>query len=139
METDEKPGALNEVPGLWDLERRSWAQPSSKPGAIVVTGMFGGKRNLYVNALLAVRTNALHPGLKHFQAYGGCLAFTTSLDLEGNSLAFLEGAYPGSFNGADLHEHVTAAAIWMDEAITLLRVEPSWVSLSKFCRLVPRP
>ena len=34
-------------------------------------------------------------------------------------------AEAGSFDGTDMHEHVTAAAIGMDEAITLLGVEPS--------------
>jgi hypothetical protein len=33
-------------------------------------------------------------------------------------------AEPGSFDDTDMHEHVTAAAIGMDEAITLLSVEP---------------
>ena len=40
-------------------------------------------------------------------------------------------AEPGSFDGTDMHEHVTAAAIGMDEAITLLGVEPPNCTLSQ--------
>ena len=36
----------------------------------------------------------------------------------------------GSFDGTDMHEHVTAAAIGMDKAITLLGVEPPNSALS---------
>jgi hypothetical protein len=45
-------------------------------------------------------------------------------DLEGNSLAFSQLTKAGAFNGADMDEDVFAAALGLNESITLLRIEP---------------
>src|SRR5262249_30640212 len=45
-------------------------------------------------------------------------------DFERNALTFPELAQAGAFHGADMDEHVLAAALRLNESITLLRVEP---------------
>jgi outer membrane receptor protein involved in Fe transport len=46
------------------------------------------------------------------------------LDLVGDLLAFTQGSKPGTFNSADVYEHVIAAVIRLDEAIALGCVKP---------------
>ena len=45
-------------------------------------------------------------------------------DLILNVLAFIERAQPGPLNRGDVHEHILAAALRLDKAVTLGRVEP---------------
>jgi len=45
-------------------------------------------------------------------------------DFVGDLLAFTQGSKPGTFNSADVYEHVVAAVIRLDEAIALGCVKP---------------
>src|SRR5690606_13771013 len=47
-----------------------------------------------------------------------------ALDFVGNLLVFVEAAQAGLFNGGDVHEHVLAAVVGLDEAVALGGVEP---------------
>src|SRR5262249_50172262 len=51
-------------------------------------------------------------------------------DLERDTLAFSQLTQAGAFNGADMDEHILAAAFRLDESITLLRVEPFHCSVA---------
>ena len=62
--------------------------------------------------------------LDDFQVYSCHLAVTARLRLEGHLLVFIELAQPGSLDGADMHEHIVAPALWLDEAEAFLRIEP---------------
>jgi len=62
--------------------------------------------------------------LDDFQVYGCHLAVTAGFCLEGNLLVFIKLAQPGLFDGADMHEHIVASTLWLDEAETFLRIEP---------------
>lgn len=56
---------------------------------------------------------------------GGLLAAAlVGFHLVGNLLAFGEAAHAGPLDGRDVHEHVVAAVIRLDEPKTLLLVEP---------------
>src|SRR5215211_4270934 len=55
----------------------------------------------------------------------GLLAATpVSLNVIGDLLTFREAAHPGPFDGADVHEHILAALIGLNEAVALCFVEP---------------
>ena len=45
-------------------------------------------------------------------------------DLVGDLLAFTQRSKPGTLDGADMHEHIVAAVIRLDEAVTLGCVKP---------------
>src|SRR5215207_2148789 len=63
----------------------------------------------------------------------GLLAATpVGLNLIGDLLTLCEAAHPRTLDGADVHEHILAALIGLDEAITLLFVEPLH-STSRHC------
>jgi len=62
--------------------------------------------------------------LDDFQVYGCYLAVTARLRLKGNLLVFIKLAQPGLFDVADMHEHIVASTLWLDEAETFLRIEP---------------
>src|SRR5580700_9914958 len=60
-----------------------------------------------------------------FQILGGRLAgLAVDHDLERNTLAFTQLTQAGTLDGADMDEHVLAAAFRLDKSVTLLRVEP---------------
>jgi hypothetical protein len=61
-----------------------------------------------------------HSGL---EIDGGLFA-AVLLDLVGDFLPFMETVEPGSLNRADMDEYVFAAAVRLNEAITLCAVEP---------------
>jgi hypothetical protein len=50
-------------------------------------------------------------------------------NLEGNLLAFAEGVQSGALYRADVHEHILATVIRLDESETLLAIEPLHGSL----------
>ena len=54
---------------------------------------------------------------------GGLFA-SVLLDLVGDFLPFMETVEPGTLNRADMDDDVLAAAVWLNEAITLCAVEP---------------
>ena len=63
--------------------------------------------------------------LRRLEAASGFLARTrVALDFVGNLLVFIETTQAGLFNGRDVHEHVRAAVVRLDEAEALLGVEP---------------
>src|SRR6185295_2490101 len=45
-------------------------------------------------------------------------------DVEGDLLTFVEGAHAGALDGADVHEHVSAAGVRLNEAEAFLVVKP---------------
>src|ERR1700691_1276656 len=45
-------------------------------------------------------------------------------ELVGQLLAFVQARHPGALHRADVNEHILAAVVRLDEAITLLRVKP---------------
>jgi hypothetical protein len=51
-------------------------------------------------------------------------AHLISLDLERDLLTFRQPGQACPFNGADVHEHVIAAIVWLDKAKALLAIEP---------------
>src|ERR1700733_13103924 len=54
-----------------------------------------------------------------------CLAaLAVELRFERKLLAFVERAHAGALDGADMHEHVVAAVVRLNEAEALCRVEP---------------
>jgi hypothetical protein len=55
---------------------------------------------------------------------GGGLALLAALDLVAQFLAFPQAAEPGHLDRRDVHENVFGAVIGLNEAITLLRIEP---------------
>jgi hypothetical protein len=65
------------------------------------------------------------------QILGGRLAgLAVHHNLERDTLTFSELTQAGAFNGADMDEHILAAAFGLDESITLLRVEPFHCSVA---------
>src|SRR5690606_18102586 len=46
------------------------------------------------------------------------------LKLERQLLAFVQRVHAGALDGRDVHEHIVAAVIRLDEAVALGRVEP---------------
>ena len=64
----------------------------------------------------------LEVGCLHLSAFGG--------NIEGYPLAFVERRKAGTFDRADVNEHVRAAIVRLNEAETLLRIE----SLHFACR-----
>jgi hypothetical protein len=44
-------------------------------------------------------------------------------------LSFVEAVHPCAFDGADVHEDILAAIVWLDEAKALLAVKPLYDSL----------
>ena len=61
--------------------------------------------------------------LFQFQIFRCALAAVLN-DLVLNILAFIERAQPGPLDRGDVHEHILAAALRLDKAVTLGRVEP---------------
>src|ERR1700681_4994939 len=61
-------------------------------------------------------------GAKIFRA--GLAAHAVDLGFIRKLLAFIERAHAGALDGADVHEHVVAAVVGLNEAKTLGRVEP---------------
>src|SRR6266508_5070308 len=57
--------------------------------------------------------------------------------VEFNLLTFLEAAVPAADDGGEMHEHIRAAALDLDEAVALLRVEPLHGAL-RHDRFLPR-
>ena len=53
----------------------------------------------------------------------GAFAFLVGLDIEGDALPFRKRFEPGPLDGGDVHEHVAAAIIGLDEAVTTLCIE----------------
>src|SRR5690349_10010767 len=63
--------------------------------------------------------------LGRLELAGGHLAAALiALDLEGDLLALVEGTQARAFDGADVHEHVRAPLVGLDEAKALGGVEP---------------
>jgi hypothetical protein len=50
-------------------------------------------------------------------------------NLKREPLSLIEAAHPGAFDSADVHEHVLAAVIRLDETEAFLAVEPLYDSL----------
>jgi hypothetical protein len=68
--------------------------------------------------------------LNSAQVVGRRLAgLSISNDFELDLLTFIEAVHPCAFDGADMHEDVFAAIIRLNEAETLLAVEPLHGSL----------
>src|ERR1700682_6118529 len=61
-------------------------------------------------------------GAEVFRA--GLATLAIDLRFERKLLAFIERAHAGALDGADMHEHVVAAVVGLNEAKTLGRVEP---------------
>jgi hypothetical protein len=57
------------------------------------------------------------------QIDGGVLAATINLQLEIETIAFVEGAHASTLNGADVHEGIRLAIVALNEAEALHRVE----------------
>jgi len=57
------------------------------------------------------------------QIDGGVLAATINLQLEIETIAFVEGAHASTLNGADVHEGIRLAVVALNEAEALHRVE----------------
>src|SRR3984957_8921205 len=59
------------------------------------------------------------------EVFRRCLAaLAVELRFERKLLAFVERAHAGALDGADMHEHVVAAVVRLNEAEALCRVEP---------------
>src|SRR5512135_2138106 len=69
-------------------------------------------------------------GAKVFRA--GLAALTVDLRFERKLLAFVERTHAGALDGTDVHEHVGAAVVGLNEAEALGRVEPLNCSGSHF-------
>jgi hypothetical protein len=69
-------------------------------------------------------------GAKIFRA--GLATHAVELRFERNLLTFVERAQAGTLDGADVHEHVVAAIVRLNEAEALGRVEPLNCSGSHF-------
>ena len=54
----------------------------------------------------------------------GARLATLSDELVADLLRFIEGRQTSALDGADVNEHVLRAVIWLDEAETLLGIEP---------------
>src|SRR5215212_11044100 len=61
-------------------------------------------------------------GAKVFRA--GLAAHAVDLRFERNLLAFVERAQPGALDRTDMHEHVVAAVVRLNESEAFGRVEP---------------
>src|ERR1700680_3418282 len=61
-------------------------------------------------------------GAEVFRA--GLATLAIDLRFERKLLAFVERAHSGALDGADMHEHVVAAVVRLNEAEALCRVEP---------------
>src|SRR5690348_1761457 len=62
--------------------------------------------------------------LEDLQVHRRRLAVTAGLGLERDLLSFVEVAEASAFNGRDMHEHVVATGIRLNEAEALLGIEP---------------
>jgi len=49
--------------------------------------------------------------------------------LEGDLLSFVEAMHPGAFDSTDVHEHILAAVIRLDEAEAFLAIKPFYRTL----------
>ena len=79
------------------------------------------------------RDEALH----RFEVFSSRLAgLTVHHNLEGNPLTFTQFAEASAFDGADVDKHVLAAALGLNEPITLLRVEPLHGAVVHECLLI---
>ena len=58
------------------------------------------------------------------QIVGGAAAIARRDDFEADALAFDQFAQIGAFNGADVNEHILAALIRLNEAVTFGSIEP---------------
>jgi hypothetical protein len=63
----------------------------------------------------------LSDGLHHV---GRLRAFFALYDIERYDLAFREGLEPLPLDGGKMHEHVPAAAVGLDETVSLRLIEP---------------
>src|SRR5208282_3076822 len=63
-------------------------------------------------------------GLDQLQISRRGFALLALFELEADLLAFVERADAGFLHGGDVDEHVLAAAFGLNEAVSLLRVEP---------------
>ena len=50
-------------------------------------------------------------------------------NVEGDLLSLVEAMHPSAFDCADMHEHILAAVIWLDESKAFLPIEPLHGSL----------
>src|SRR5215204_4295239 len=69
---------------------------------------------------------------EQLQVNCGRLAIAARLGLEGDLLILIQVAQSSALDSADVHEHIVAAAIRLNEAEALLRVEPLHGALSHF-------
>src|SRR5580704_5252898 len=51
------------------------------------------------------------------------LALLVGLDIEADALAFDQRFQPSAFNSGDVHEHVAAAVVRLDETVAALAIE----------------
>ena len=75
------------------------------------------------NQAAAARPQQEPTYLFHLEMFSRALAAIFD-NLVLNMLAFVEGAQPGPLDRGDVHEHILAAALRLDKAITFCRVEP---------------
>ena len=67
------------------------------------------------------------------QVLSGGLAVLPGLEVISDLLAFAQGMNAGAFNGGDMHECILGAVVGLNEAETLVRVEPFY-GTSSHCR-----
>jgi hypothetical protein len=61
---------------------------------------------------------------------------SVSNNLERDLLALIKALHPCAFNCADVYENIFAAAIWLDESVALLAIEPLHGSLRRHIALL---
>ncbi len=60
-------------------------------------------------------------------------ALAVGRQLIGNSLVLVESTKARTFDGADVNEDILAAIVWLNESVTLVRVEPLNFTCSQNC------
>ena len=76
-----------------------------------------------INMVFACRSDSL----QIFRRGLACLSISNNV--ESDLLALIEGTHASAFDRADVHEHILAAAIRLDEAEAFLVIEPLHSSL----------
>ncbi len=76
---------------------------------------------------IMILRNAVSDGSQIFRRRLACPAISNNV--EGDLLSFVKAVHPGAFDRADVHEHILAAIIRLDEAEAFLAVEPLHGSL----------
>src|ERR1700741_588683 len=97
---------------IWKISQRPAGAPGTARGRRAVRG--GGPDSV----LPDLRSGGLQ------LAGRGLAGALVAFEFEGDLLAFVQRAQAGALHGGDVHEHVRAALVRLNEAEALLAVEP---------------